>query len=203
METRLARIISYIFHPLLMPTYGLFIMFNLKAYFAMAIPEQAKWMIIGLVFITTFLIPLLLVMLMVRRGMISSLFVDNKTERFYPFTVIAIFYLLAFYMFRQLELAPFFQMFLFGALVLVIMAMAINFYWKISLHMTAVGGLLGVFLALTFRLMIDLSMYLFITILIGGLIGFARLKLKSHDSKQVYTGFVMGGVVMFSIFYFI
>lgn len=203
MENRFARLISYLFHPLLIPTYGLILMFNLKAYFALAIPLEAKWMIMGLVIITTFLIPLLLILLMVRRGMIKSIAIQDKADRFYPFTIMAIFYFLASYMFRQLELAPFFQMFLFGALMLVILSMLITIYWKISLHMTAIGGLIGTIIALTFRLMIDLSIYLFVIIIAAGLIGYARLKLNSHTSLQVYSGFIMGVLLMFSLFYFI
>jgi membrane-associated phospholipid phosphatase len=39
-----------------------------------------------------------------------------------------------------------------------------------------------------------------ITVIISGLVGFARLKLKAHNQAQVYTGFLTGAFIMLLFF---
>ena len=42
MESKIARLISYILHPLLMPTYALLLLFNQNTYYVLILPEKLK-----------------------------------------------------------------------------------------------------------------------------------------------------------------
>jgi hypothetical protein len=196
MEIRFARIISAVFQPLLIPSYSLLIIFGLKNYIALIIPFQAKQLIMAMVFTTTFLFPALFIIMLYKRGIISSVQMNDRKERIFPLTITSIFYFLAFYIIRQLHLPDiYFRLFL-GSAVLVLSTLIISLFWKISAHMTAIGGLLGSLIGISQIVQNNLTGWVMLAVLCCGLVGFARLKLRAHNQAQVYTGFFTGFLVM-------
>ena len=78
-----------------------------------------------------------------------------------------------------------------GAIIIVFASSIISKYWKISLHMLAFGGLVGVLFSLHFLYgkMINI---LIVSVLISGILGVSRIKEQAHNNIQVYTGFIIG-----------
>lgn len=68
----------------------------------------------------------------------------------------------------------------------------INFFWKISVHSIGVGGINGLLIGISRIMEAEITPLLFLSVLIAGLVGFARLKLNAHNYSQVYTGFLLG-----------
>ncbi len=200
MEIKVSKILSVVFHPLLIPTYTLLIIFNLNVFFSMIIPQLAKWQILGMVFLITFLFPLFMMILFQRIGIIKSLYMKTKEERTLPYLMTIIFYYLASYLLKQLQISPIFYYFILGATFLIIITLIINFFWKISIHMIGIGGMLGTLIGLSFLWMIDIPFLIILLILCSGITGFARLKLNAHNPAQVYTGFVIGTSFMLLLF---
>jgi membrane-associated phospholipid phosphatase len=199
-ETGIAKAISIVLHPMLLSTYALAILFNMQVYFSIGIPVKAKWMIGILIFIVTGLLPMLLALLMARLGIIKSLQMNQREERIWPFAIAAIFYYLAYYLLKQLDLSPVYILFMLGAFVTVVTGLVISFFWKISIHMTGMGGLVGAFTGLSLRLMIDIPLLIVILIILSGLAGFARLQLSAHSPTQVLAGFVTGFAIFMLLF---
>jgi membrane-associated phospholipid phosphatase len=199
-ETGIAKAISIVLHPMLLSTYALAILFNMQVYFSIGIPLKAKWMIGILIFIVTGLLPMLLALLMARLGIIKSLQMNQREERIWPFAIAAIFYYLAYYLLKQLDLSPVYILFMLGAFVTVVTGLVISFFWKISIHMTGMGGLVGAFTGLSLRLMIDIPLLIVILIILSGLAGFARLQLSAHSPTQVLAGFVTGFAIFMLLF---
>lgn len=203
METKIAKIISYVFHPILMPSYALlFLMFFQYSFFSLTIPLNIKWLILTMIFITTVLFPLLSIFIMLRKGMIRSLKMESRQERIYPFITTAIFYYLSYYLLSRIQISYVFHILILGSTLLIITALFINFFWKISIHMIAIGGVLGTFLGLSVLAILNIPQFILLLILISGIIGFSRLKLNAHNSAQVYAGFLTGTLMMFSLVYF-
>jgi len=199
-ETGIARLISLTMHPMLVTTYALIILLSLQAYFVVAIPSKVKWMMVVLVFILTGLLPMLLALLMARLGIIKSLHLEQREERIWPFIITAIFYYLAFYLLRQLDLSPVFMVFMLGAFVTVVVGLLVTFFWKISVHMIGMGGMVGAFTGLSLKMMIDIPLVIMVLIMLSGLTGFARLKLQAHTPMQVLGGFLSGFVIFTFLF---
>jgi len=199
-ETGIARLISLTMHPMLVTTYALIILLSLQAYFVVAIPSKVKWMMVVLVFILTGLLPMLLALLMARLGIIKSLHLEQREERIWPFIITAIFYYLAFYLLRQLDLSPVFMVFMLGAFVTVVVGLLVTFFWKISVHMIGMGGMVGAFTGLSLKMMIDIPLVIMVLIMLSGLTGFARLKLQAHTPMQVLGGFISGFVIFTFLF---
>ena len=85
-----------------------------------------------------------------------------------------------------------------ATLMAIYVALIITFFWKISMHMIGIGGLAGAMMALSFRFGLDLWLLFSVIILASGLLGVARLQLKAHSPSQVYVGFVLGFLIVFS-----
>ena len=195
MENKLARIISFVFHPLAISTYFFIITLNLPFHFSMIIPEKTRWMLIGLVFITTFVVPLLLISIF-SFSMKKLVKPDEKEERHLPFAIAIIFYFLTYYLLNQVQLSPVFNIFNLGATSLLVLCLLITLAWKISIYMVAAGAIFGAFLGLAVTLDIDIIIILLISILVSGAIGFSRMLSKKHTPAQIYTGFLFGAVTM-------
>jgi membrane-associated phospholipid phosphatase len=187
-----AKIISSIFHPVLMPTLGLLLIFNTDTYINYAVPTELKQFILMLVAMTTVIIPLLITLLLLNRGFINSLQMHSKKERTIPYAFTIVFYIFMLYMLTKVPVPPIIFNFIIGATISVIAAFAINLKWKISAHMIGVGGLVGALFCIAFVLEANITLYIIFALIIAGLIGTSRLILKAHTPLQVYTGFFLG-----------
>lgn len=187
-------------HPMFMLPWALLLMFNLDAYFVMILPEKLRWSIVLLTLVNNAIVPALLIWVMARKNLISSMEMPIKEERTYPFLICAIFYASTFFLLRNLGLPRIYYLFVIGSLILTGITLFINVFWKISVHMIGIGSMLGGFLALSYRSLIDAPLLLLGLMLAVGLTGFARLKLNTHSPAQVYVGFFTGLVVMGGMF---
>ena len=203
MERKFARIISVLFHPLLLPTYALLILINTKTHFTLILPENFRYLTVLFVFLTSFVLPLLVILILLKMGRIKSLEMESRQERVLPLFIVAIFFYITYYLLKQGPHFVIFNIFMLGATLLVIVSLLINYITKISIHMVALGGLFGTFVGFDLALRLDLRVLLSAIILVAGITGFARLQLKAHTTGQVYSGFILGTIFMFSLFLFI
>ncbi len=199
MEQQAARIISRVFNPLAFSTYYLFIMFNLRFHFSVAIPEKARWMILGLVFITTYILPGLVLNIF---GLITrkSPKLGEREQRLVALVIAAIFYLLSYYLLSQIRLSPIFSLYILGSTSLIVVALVVSLFWNVSLYTIGIGAMFGAFLGLHLTLNVDMLVFLFFTLIVGGITGFSRLRLDKHTPAQVYMGFAVGAAVMLAHF---
>lgn len=187
-----AKIISSIFHPLLMPVIGLLIIFNTDSYINYAIPVDLKKAVIILIATSTFVIPLLISLLLLNRKLIKSLEMETTKERIIPYAFTIIFYVFTLYMLKQAPIPPIIFKFIIGATLSVILAFIINLKWKISAHMIGIGGLFGALLTISLILEAYITPYIVLTLLVAGLVGTSRLFLNAHTQGQLYAGFFLG-----------
>lgn len=203
METRVARVISYILHPLLIPLYIFLLLLNTPVFFSPGLALSYKFTLVGTICLTTILFPLLFIFLLYKKKLIHSLFLESREERIYPILIIGIFYYLTYYLFKGIRISPVFSYYMLGATLLAIIALIITFYMKISLHMMGLGGMSGLILGLAFNLTLNMMYFLMLAILVSGMCGFARLKLDSHKPSEIYAGYLVGTAIMFLLFYVI
>ncbi|MCB9174279.1 MAG: PAP2 family protein [Flavobacteriales bacterium] len=188
----IAKIFSYIFHPLIIPTLGMMIIFNTNSYVNFAIPFELKKAVTILVGLSTFIIPSLMTLLLLNRGYIKSVEMETTKERILPYGFTIVFYFFTIYMMLKAPIPPIIFNFMIGALVSVILAFIINLRWKISAHMTGMGGLTGALIAISFLLSVNLIPFIALAILISGLVASSRLILNAHDPLQLVAGFFLG-----------
>lgn len=187
-----AKIISSIFHPLIIPIIGLLIIFNTDSYINYTIPFELKKAIILLIATSTFIIPLLISLLLVNKKIINSLEMETTKERIIPYAFTIVFYVFTLIMIKRAPIPPIIFNFVIGATLSVIIAFIINIKWKISAHMIGIGGLLGALISISAMLEVYVTPYIVFTILVAGLVGTSRIILKAHNQLQIYAGFLVG-----------
>ena len=198
MKIVLARIITILFHPLLMPTAGLLLLFNSGTYLEYLSYQQQKAIFI-IYFTGTAILPLTLIPIMMVQRMITSPAMERHDERFFPLMVTVLFYGFTWYMLSRLNVPGLVSVYAMMSTIAVLLVAMISLKWKISLHMTAQGALAGALLAVAFRYGVNLHLYISLVFLSGGLAGWARLSLKAHSHEQIYAGYVAGLVLAFFI----
>ena len=190
-----SNIISGMFHPLLMVTYGVVLA---RSFTYLAIyPPTMKLLLAGGAFLSTAVIPGAFIFLMVKNGAAVDMELSDRHERVVPYLIfITSIMVCAFYMYKMM--LPFwFISLLLGACVSLILALLINFFWKISAHAIGIGGLLGGIMGVARIHLINPYWAFIIVIVIAGLVGTSRIFLKRHTPMQVYAGFCLGFICTF------
>lgn len=157
--------------------------------------------ILGLLFISTVVLPIAALLLMVRIGKVENVQMDQQKERNWPLLQSAIIYFGAYYVVHSRVVPIFIQLFLLGAIIGIVISLLINLRWKISLHMIGIGGLCGGISAIMFLLNAGNPMLLSICFIIAGLLGTVRLFLQAHTLTQILAGFTTGFLVEFLLLF--
>lgn len=199
MQKLLAQIFSVALHPLLMPTYGLFLIFNSGSYLSyINMNTQYLYLII---FASTFLFPLLFIPFFKAFNIIKSIEMETPQERIIPLSITLLIYYLTYSVLNKSALPQIFILFMLVSTTAVALTLLVSIKFKISAHMIGIGGLAGAAIAISFKLNTDLQLYIIALIFLSGLLGFARLKLNSHNPLQIYSGFILGTALSSAIIY--
>ncbi len=200
-SVRVAKVISYALHPLIMPTLGMIILFQVNTYLSLILTPEARGLLYLLVFFNTFLIPLSVSFFMLKKGYIRSLHMDTIGERKIPLLVTAFAYTFTYYLLRKIPLTAVIYVSLMGAIMAVVIHTLINLRWKISAHMTGFGGLLGIVFGLSYRMNLNLTWLIGTLFIVGGILAASRLKITDHTPAQIYTGFFNGFLCQLLLFF--
>lgn len=193
---KLHHFISFILQPLLMPTYGILILMftNLSFYY----PKQWKWFALGGTFVFTVLIPLIPMLIMYGRGLISNFNISDREERTLPYIFTLISYVFwNFFLWNVLKLPLFTVVMGIASTCSIFVIMMINLKWKISAHLAGIGGLTGAIFSYCMVMGINPMLLLISMFLISGLSALSRLELRAHTPAQVIAGFIVGFFIVF------
>ena len=194
MSTRTAQFLSYLLHPLFTPILGMVLMFSI-------FPYQFGWdlteITFKLVFVTTIVFPGLSAYLFLRMGLLTSLKMEEASERKYPFMVSFASFILLGQFFWKLPLPVEFCIFAYGAAISSLIALFCLPFAKISIHMLALGGIIGALIAIAGQYFLNVIPVIIVLFLMAGFLGTARLVLKAHKLNEIYIGFATGFLVEF------
>jgi hypothetical protein len=188
---KLARTFSDIFHPYMMPVYGLLIIFMAPTLYNY-LPSTVKKLVIFIVFINNVLLPLTLIPFFVHNNLIRSWFMNERSDRIIPLIISTILYFVTTYIIFRFQVPHMLKYFFLAIACLSLTATLINFWWKVSLYSIGAGAILALVLVLSFKMYTPLLWYLIPSILVAGLILSARLQLDLHSPGQVWAGFLTG-----------
>lgn len=210
-----ARFVSYLFHPLLVLTYALALLIIVDpfAFGASSIQAANSKLIILRIFLSTFFVPAMAILMLYFLGMIKSLRLQDKMDRTGPYIITGIFYLWLLRNFWENNLVtPLYTSFVLGATIALFLAFLINIFSKISIH--AVGG--SALVAMTIITMLTQNneplliplpqqgylstslLYLLLgLLLVVGMLGTSRLYLQKHEPSELYGGYFVGFIAPF------
>ena len=188
---KLTELISIILHPIFMPLLALHLTLIVVPSLAFTLSQNLV-LIYCIVIFCTIILPLISIFWLIQKGRVSSLEMSNHKERSLPLVKTVIWMSVGYYLLENaLFYTPILKAELLGAIIIILVAAIISKFWKISLHLLGIGGLVGVFIALQV-IYGDLLYLLILFILLSGILAVARIKQKAHNYAQVYAGFIVG-----------
>lgn len=204
----IAKFFSFVFHPILLPTFATILLFALPTYLS-NFQYIYKKGVVQIVFLSTFLTPLLIILILINTQVISDFYLTKKKERFYPFAIVSFIYILAYIILENLPLGvlkvpSYINNFILLSALTIFISLIFNLKIKISAHMAGVGLFLSFFLVFFNNEGIGRIIFSFLhfnitsifffsfIIIIAGIIASSRLFLKAHTNKELLIGFVIG-----------
>lgn len=191
-----ARIMSMIFTPFYLPLVGLVALF-LFSYMSL-LPLAYKLPMLLTVYISTILMPSLLIHLYRRFQGWTSKELGRKERRIVPYLISILCYFGCFFLMEYRNTPRVISIILVAALVIQMVCALINVWWKISTHTAGIGGLAGGLVVYSIAFSFNPIWWLAFVILLAGMVGTARMILRQHTLAQVVTGFLVG--VMCALF---
>lgn len=148
-----------------------------------------------LIFILTAAIPLLFYLVLKTLRVVDSIHLETPRERILPLIIYGVLVLIllrgGFSDGVHLALYYFFMGILVATVVAVVLSIA---RYKLSLHMMAMGGILGFAISISLLLGLPLMTLIILLSVASGLTATSRLSLKAHVGHELAFGFAVGFV---------
>ena len=189
----LSRALSIMLHPLFMPTYGMILYMAAMLVRTPNLPSIYIYTSVITTFVLTALIPIILMLILWKRGSISSLHIDNASERTTPYIYTLICFGFWCYLVGDILKMPVVWLVVaIGATAALLAVTIINRWWKISAHLTALGGLLGGAFSIALYYSALPTLLIIGILIVSLLLMYARLYLNAHTPMQVVCGYILG-----------
>jgi len=200
----LGKLISYIFHPVFIPTYiFIYLQQQFPYEFAGISDWQLKMKAFSVFWMTAFF-PSFAVFLLWRLKFSDSIFLRTQKERVIPYFISMFFYWWMYYLSRTFTDQPaVLKFFYFGIFLATVFGGIINNYIKISLHGMGVGGAIAAIILFAFYYHTTSGIAITLVTLIAGLVCTARLLVSNHTNLEIYSGVLIGLVCQLIGYWFV
>ena len=201
------QISSIVFHPLLILFYGFMLLLVVNPYLFGSANISDQSLLVIKFFVVSFFFPALITAMMVGLKFVPSFQMPDKRDRIFPLIGTMLFYIWLFVNLNQSGDSPReLEILTLGAVLSLVLAFVINTVYKISLHATGMGGLIGIASLLYFSFaythfnlpLFGMDWYVptrwlvILVLLLAGWVMSARLHLKAHSIHEVYWGALLG-----------
>ena len=188
-------------HPIVIPTIGIILYFIL---IPNSFNSNQKFAVLGLIFVTTYIVPLVILYIFKKLNLIKSFKAESIRERKVPIAMmIVLFYLLGNTLKDIPNLVDLGLLFYATTLGLIFIYVFFAFKLKTSIHLLSLGITTGFFMVMNYTYNQNLITVVIGCLIFAGILGTARLQLKAHTPKEVYLGFMFGMISPFIVFYFL
>jgi len=182
----IAKIISYILHPLFIPIYiFLWLTWRFPINFDDISTAGLMYKTIS-VFLNASFFPAFAVFLLWRLKFIDSIFLRTQKDRIIPYVITMIFYWWLWYLSRNFTDQPdVLKFFYFGIFLNTVFGLIINNFIKISMHAMGAGTLVAFVILTCAHYQTFLGADIIIATFMAGIICTARMLLDHHSSAEI------------------
>lgn len=187
------QFISYIVHPLFVPTYFMLYLMQVLPYEFVGITEWQLTLRLFSVFWLTAFFPAFAVFLMWRLKLSESIFLRTQKERIIPYVITMFFYWWMYYLSRNFSDQPIaLKFFYFGIFIATAIGLIVNNFIKVSLHAMGVGGLFTVVIIVGLHYSINNAIWTLLVIILTALVISARMLVSDHTKRELIVGLLIG-----------
>ena len=199
-----AQLISYLFHPLFIPTFFMLYLIRVIPYEFAGITEwQLKLRVFSVFWLTAFF-PAFAVFLLWRLKFSESIFLRTQKERVIPYVITMFFYWWMYYLSRNFTDQPLaLKFFYFGIFIASSLGLIVNNFIKVSLHAMGVSGLLMAVLLVNLHYPISNVLWVGVAILLSAIVVSARMIVSDHTKQELIIGFVIGLVTQVMAYFWV
>lgn len=191
----ISLIVSGLFHPLLMPFYGLFLL----VFSVSESGDTYRYLMVNALSVTlratciwTLAVPVCMLLLLRLAGRISSLTMAEQEDRALPYFLCSVCYIVWCVQLGKGHVPTAWLLTAMGGTMALLTVAAVNHRWKISAHATGMGGLTGSMLGYAVSTGV-FSPGVFLTVATAAIVVMcARLRLGRHTPGQVTAGWLTG-----------
>lgn len=187
----IANSISAITHPIFVPTLGAYLIYNTNTIFSQISQENIN-SILYLSFGLTFILPMIFIALFLGVKEIAKLKASDKNDRLFPLLIVLLSYSFTYNFFKDSTGLIIYNTFLLTVITGLTIALLINFFWKISLHMVGIGGIIALIVFLKHIFHAEIFVHFVAFTIMAGIIASVRLYLQEHSMPQILFGFALG-----------
>ena len=156
-------------------------------------------MVLIYVFAGTYVFPLLMVFMLQKLGIISSIHLANASERRYPFLASVLFYYLTAQSVRNFPIPEIVANYILAGTLMILVLLAFLRILKLSAHMAGIGALVALIIILSKTYHLEMLAIISLLIISAGFLATARLVLKAHTIPEIYLGFTTGFACVFLV----
>jgi len=196
-----AKLISFVFHPIFIPLYTVVLYFHLTPRYY--VKQNMQFLEVYLL-IVSIIIPLLFFGVMLYAKSFTDIQLKLPKDRLFFSLIIGLVYFIVFkkliHYHQYLELYPFFL-----GVFLAILSLAVYNYFdqKPSIHAMAMSGSITFLIIWSYYTRVNILHYISILILLTAIVIAARIYLKAHDFQDIVRGIFIGILMQVIAFYLI
>ena len=189
----IAHLLSYVLHPLFIPTYFFLFLMQVLPFEFVGITEwQLKMRLFSVAWLTAFF-PAFAVFLLWRLKLSDSIFLRTQKERIIPYVITMFFYWWMYYLSRNFTDQPIaLKFFYLGIFVASAIGMTVNNFMKVSLHAMGIAGLTTAVILVSVFYPVNNPVWVLLAVLLTALVISARLVVSDHTKKELIVGLFIG-----------
>ena len=189
----IAHLLSYVLHPLFIPTYFFLFLMQVLPFEFVGITEwQLKMRLFSVAWLTAFF-PAFAVFLLWRLKLSDSIFLRTQKERIIPYVITMFFYWWMYYLSRNFSDQPIaLKFFYLGIFVASAIGMTVNNFMKVSLHAMGIAGLTTAVILVSVFYPVNNAVWVLLAVLLTALVISARLVVSDHTKKELIVGLFIG-----------
>ena len=189
----IAHLLSYVLHPLFIPTYFFLFLMQVLPFEFVGITEwQLKMRLFSVAWLTAFF-PAFAVFLLWRLKLSDSIFLRTQKERIIPYVITMFFYWWMYYLSRNFTDQPIaLKFFYLGIFVASAIGMTVNNFMKVSLHAMGIAGLTTAVILVSVFYPVNNAVWVLLAVLLTALVISARLVVSDHTKKELVVGLFIG-----------
>ena len=195
-----------------MPLYGLLIVLFYPAEELVqntismyALPLGIKWIVFGMFAVFSFAAPGLSFLGLFRFKIITTIDIENRTERLYPLLIMLIYGIMLYWLIGESDpkhlLPHYFSSLALAGVGVTLLFMGLTQVLKISMHAGGAGILTGFLYAYFMQQHNPSYAWMGLAILVSGLVISARWYLRKHTALELFLGYTLAGIITFGVVY--
>lgn len=188
----IANTISVLLHPVFMPLIScLFLYYFMPDSFAGVKPKVLTgWL--GMMVINTIMFPVILLLLLKGLGFVKSIYLRDVKERVIPLIGTMVFYFWPYLVAKNVAAPEAAKILLLGNFWGIVLVFVITIFFKISMHTSGVGSLLGFTIVMMLLSKSLLYLPFAVALSMATAICWARYSTGAHTGKELWLGIVVG-----------